>query len=318
YSKEITQRVHRRLAEASEPEIDEVLKEMWNSCNGTTLPQAKRDSLFRKVEAHLHPTADYPETPVSQKRGSWTRIAASYLIPLILVGCAAYFYWQQAETAETEAALIEHFVPLGKREMIVLPDSSRVWLNAGSHLFYPEQFTQTERKVYLSGEGFFEVTKDPQRPFLVQSQVLVVEVLGTRFNLRAYAEDNQIETTLEEGCVQVHLNDTQQACYTLRPDEQLVYIPAEGEATLRKVISAHYSNWRNGGLFFDSAPLSRIFETLTRHYGITIHLQNSSYNNHRLTIHFNQDEQIEHVMRLIKELVPSMNYRIEGSEVFIE
>ena len=80
-------------------------------------------------------------------------------------------------------SLIEHFVPAGKREQVVLPDSSRVWLNSGSVLIYPSIFVGDRREVYLSGEGYFEVEKNAEQPFIVKARTLNVEVLGTRFNL---------------------------------------------------------------------------------------------------------------------------------------
>ena len=98
---------------------------------------------------------------------------------------SVYFYWQATSVKDVLAtvSLIEHFVPAGKREQVVLPDSSRVWLNSGSVLIYPSIFVGDRREVYLSGEGYFEVEKNAEQPFIVKARTLNVEVLGTRFNL---------------------------------------------------------------------------------------------------------------------------------------
>ena len=215
-------------------------------------------------------------------------------------------------------SLIEHFVPAGKREQIVLPDSSRVWLNSGSVLIYPSIFVGDRREVYLSGEGYFEVEKNAEQPFIVKARTLNVEVLGTRFNLFAYPEIGQIATTLEEGAVQVRLQDEEGKSFHLVPDEQLVYYIESGSVDVRKVVSADYSDWREGGLLFDNYSFTDIIRILQRTYGLDIHLQTSAYNKNLLTVHFNKNESVENIFMLLKELIPGLEYKIDGKSIYLK
>lgn len=145
-----------------------------------------------------------------------------------------------------------------------------------------------------------------------------MEVTGTRFNLSAYPEISRITTTLEEGAVRVRLLDEQEKTYSLSPDEQLVYHTGSGDVDVKKVVSAHYSGWREGGLLFDNYTFTDIIRILQRTYGLNIHLQTSVYNENRLTIHFNKNESIENIFMLLKELLPGLEYQIDGKNIYLK
>lgn len=230
------------------------------------------------------------------------------------------FYWQAniVKDAVADVSLIEHFVPAGKREQIILPDSSRVWLNSGSVLIYPSTFIGQTRDVYLSGEGYFEVEKNAEQPFIVKARTLNVEVLGTRFNILAYPEVKQIATTLEEGSVRVCLQDNDKKVYHLVPDEQLVYNIDSAIVDIKQVVSADYSDWREGGLLFDNYSFSDIIHILQRTYGVNVHLQTSIYNNNKITVHFNKNESLENIFMLLKELIPGLEYRIDNKDIYLK
>lgn len=99
---------------------------------------------------------------------------------------------------------VEVYAPYGQTRCITLPDGSRVWLNSGTYVFYPDRFDR-ERQLFVSGEVYMDVTKDPERPFRVDTRNVSIRVLGTRFNLRSYNEDKYVETSLVEGSVALGL-----------------------------------------------------------------------------------------------------------------
>lgn len=134
----------------------------------------------------------------------------------------------------------------------------------------------------------------------------------------SYNDSDRIYTTLEEGSVCVRLNNVQRTTYHLSPNEQLVYQAGSGKAEIRQVVSADYSDWREGGLLFDNYSFNQIIPIIERSYGVKIHVKNSSYGSNKLTIHFNKDESIENVCMLLKELIPEMDYQIVGKEIYIE
>ena len=209
-------------------------------------------------------------------------------------------------------------VPRGGEYKLELADGTLVWLNSDSELRYPVKFAGSQRDVWLKGEGYFEVEKNAEQPFIVKARTLNVEVLGTRFNLFAYPEIGQIATTLEEGAVQVRLQDEEGKTFHLVPDEQLVYYIESGSVDVRKVVSADYSDWREGGLLFDNYSFTDIIRILQRTYGLDIHLQTSAYNKNLLTVHFNKNESVENIFMLLKELIPGLEYKIDGKSIYLK
>lgn len=115
-----------------------------------------------------------------------------------------------------------------------MPDSSEIWLNAGTAIKYPEKFSKAQRLVYLDGEAYFSVRKDAAKPFIVETSQLSVKVLGTQFNVKAYANDELVTTTLTSGKVEV--TPPVQGSQILKPNEQLTYDKKHPPSTLPKFL----------------------------------------------------------------------------------
>ena len=322
FSEETIRKVHQRLTkEDDRPEVDDALLSVWDTMGFPEMNENHSEQAFSQLSRQLGFSEQKEPVRKSLRPMSFVmKLAAIWLLPLIMLSSSVYFYWQAniAKDAVADVLLIEHFVPAGKREQIILPDSSRVWLNSGSVLIYPSTFIGQTRDVYLSGEGYFEVEKNTEQPFIVKARTLNVEVLGTRFNILAYPEVKQIATTLEEGSVRVCLQDNDKKVYHLVPDEQLVYNIDSGVADIKQVVSADYSDWREGGLLFDNYYFSDIIRILQRTYGVNVHLQTSIYNNNKITVHFNKNESLENIFMLLKELIPGLEYRIDNKDIFLK
>ena len=322
FSEETIRKVHQRLTkEDDRPEVDDALLSVWDTMGFPEMNENHSEQAFSQLSRQLGFSEQKEPVRKSLRPTSFVmKLAAIWLLPLIMLSSSVYFYWQAniAKDAVADVLLIEHFVPAGKREQIILPDSSRVWLNSGSVLIYPSTFIGQTRDVYLSGEGYFEVEKNTEQPFIVKARTLNVEVLGTRFNILAYPEVKQIATTLEEGSVRVCLQDNDKKVYHLVPDEQLVYNIDSGIADIKQVVSADYSDWREGGLLFDNYSFSDIIRILQRTYGVNVHLQTSVYNNNKITVHFNKNESLENIFMLLKELIPGLEYQIDNKDIFLK
>ena len=208
------------------------------------------------------------------------------------------------------------FTAYGERSMIILPDSSKVWLNGGSSLIYPSRFVSAERNVCLTGEAYFEVKKDNSRPFTVDVNQMKLRVLGTTFNVFSYPDNPQIVATLETGKVQITVANKKKP-YILEPNEQLVLDSKTGDVELHNVNAPDFSVWRVPSLYFEETKLIYAFQQIERTYNVKIHVQNSHYNNQTIRAHFNSDETIEGIMAVIKMLIPAINYEIEGNDIFI-
>ena len=322
FSEETIRKVHQRLTKGNDrSEVDDALLSVWDTMGFPEMNKNHSEQAFSQLSRQLGFSEQKEPVRKSLRPTSFVmKLAAIWLLPLVMLSSSVYFYWQAniAKDAVADVLLIEHFVPAGKREQIILPDSSRVWLNSGSVLIYPSTFIGQTRDVYLSGEGYFEVEKNTEQPFIVRARTLNVEVLGTRFNILAYPEVKQIATTLEEGSVRVCLQDNDKKVYHLVPDEQLVYNIDSGVADIKQVVSADYSDWREGGLLFDNYYFSDIIRILQRTYGVNVHLQTSIYNNNKITVHFNKNESLENIFMLLKELIPGLEYRIDNKDIFLK
>lgn len=317
FSRETISRIHRRLLQEEDRSmLDEALREAWDErMDAADIPMEETSRELHRLESRLYPRKS------SKRQHSWiyrTGIAAIYILPLLMLSLSAYLYHQSSKDTSQKLELVEHTVPVGKQEEILLPDGSRVWLNACSFLVYPSSFKGECREVYLAGEGYFEIEKDEAKPFVVKTQALDVEVLGTRFDLSAYPHSGKTIATLEQGAVRVALKNVSASTFRLSPDEQLVYDAETGETRIRQVISASYSDWRDGGLMFDDYSLREIIPVLERTYNVTIHLKTSIHNKHRLSVHFDKNEPIGNVLSLLRELIPGMNFHEEDDDIYIE
>ena len=192
-------------------------------------------------------------------------------------------------------------VPAGRRFRLSLGDGTQVWLNAGSSLEYPASFQgATRREVKLSGEAFFEVHRDTACPFIVRFGAgETVEVLGTGFNVRAYADDTKHETTLVEGSIRYHRTEGD-AGTVMQPNQQLRLDCATGETVLKKVDATLYAEWREGILRFEEEILPELAVRLKRLYGVRIEVD-ERLKECSFTGKIRQERGIGHILELLKK-----------------
>lgn len=160
--------------------------------------------------------------------------------------------------------------PRSGQYQLILPDGSKVWLNNVSSLRYPTSFVGDKRIVELTGEAYFEIAKDPSKPFLVQTKEETVEVLGTSFNIMAYEDEGNIRTTLLNGAVRVKAGN---ASVLLKPDEQAKFNSTEGMKVLKDVPSQDIVSWKNGFFYFGRASLKEVMRQLARWYDVDVEYQ---------------------------------------------
>lgn len=324
-SSEMVERVHKRLSvSGDEKEKEQIFQALWDETGFPEISSEQTRQAFSRVEQRLgvvH-SLDKKKRLSIPRISLWLRITAIWLIPLLSLSAAFHFYRETKLVKDSVAkvSFVEHYVPSGKREQVILPDSSKVWLNSGTLLIYPSVFVGDAREVYLSGEGYFDVRKSETNHFIVKTNTLSVEVLGTKFNLSAYPEAEKISATLEQGAVKVLLNDSGRAggSFFLKPNEQLVLIQATGKIEQLNVKAKNYSDWKEGGLLFRNSSFKDILKTLERVYSINVQTESSAYNENHLTIHFNKDESLENVMMLMKEMIPGLEYKIEGNRLYVK
>lgn len=214
------------------------------------------------------------------------RTVAAAIVFLITV--TASVYWTLNNQSKH---LITQHASSKQMQTIALPDGSTVLLNAGSSLTYPEQFNGKNREVSLIGEGFFNVTKNPDKPFIVLSGDLSITVLGTSFNVRAYQQTQQNEVTVKTGRVQVFAGegaDTDVVIIT--PNQQAQYNTVKRKLTKSAVNSDQYLAWTKGIIFLDETPLSEVALILERWYDVRITFSNSTLGGCRISGKYKREE----------------------------
>ena len=189
-------------------------------------------------------------------------------------------------------------------------------LNHFSSLTYPEKFKGEHREVNLKGEAYFEVTKNRKHSFIVQTESVNVEVLGTHFNVESYPDDPEVKTTLLEGSVAVS-NKSNSVRIVLKPNESAIYNKEKKSMTLE--VSDRVAEeiaWRNGELIFTNLPLQEIARQLSNTFGIDISITDTALQNYRITARFSSEEGLDQILDLL-HTVGNFNYSYNNKEITI-
>ncbi|HCO82668.1 MAG TPA: hypothetical protein DIT95_03935 [Arenibacter sp.] len=210
-------------------------------------------------------------------------------------------------------------IPFGRQFDLVLSDGTKVKLNSGSSIKYPVRFLKgQDRKVFLKGEAYFDVTTDKAHPFIVNADEMNIRVLGTQFNLSFYPEDEDISTVLVEGAVvlykegaDINTNTSSQ----LVPGQMAEWNKINNTMTVKEVDTNIYTAWKDGYLLFKASPFYSIRSKLERHFNITIEDRSGRLANQIYTATF-RNETIEEILEAFKEDT-HFEYKHEGSKIII-
>lgn len=208
-------------------------------------------------------------------------------------------------------------VPAGQRAQITLADGTKVWLNSESTLSYRSDFGRRDRDVELDGEAYFEVAKNKEIPFYVNTETNQVRVVGTHFNVCAYKGSNEFETTLVEGIVDIYAYDNERPLTRLTKNE--FFGSYQGKYKKAVLPSYDYLRWREGLYCFDDSPFSCILTKLEKYYNVKITVENPKVLNYRCTGKFKEQDGVEHILKVIQKDHP-FTYSIseEGDSIRIE
>ena len=207
-------------------------------------------------------------------------------------------------------------VPRGGEFSFLLPDSTTVFLNAESRLRFPDRFVPgSERIVYLSGEAYFDVKRDPRSPFLVCLEHSAVKVTGTSFNVKAYPDDTNEATTLISGTVSMGIGTTEQ-WIVLKPGEQGYYDATRKTLSQQTVDVNYYTAWKDGVFAFYRQPLEEVMKTLGCWYLFDTHYQNEALKSILYTGKINRHASIREVLHTF-ELMDELTFDIKGKEVIV-
>lgn len=200
-------------------------------------------------------------------------------------------------------------VPTGGEYTLQLSDGTSVWLFSESKLRYPSVFRGKRREVYLSGEAYFDVSKDKSKPFKVKTSSVDINVLGTSFNVMAYEDSKVVETSLTEGKVSVK-------DYVLSPEHQLIYNKCTGETSVKEINSQLYKDRRNGIFVFENETLDYILKELSRWYDFEYFYQNPAVKDRLFGFRLRKYENISSILKLLEE-TKEVKFRIKGKTIIV-
>ena len=212
----------------------------------------------------------------------------------------------------SEAAYNTLATPKGGQYTITLSDGTRVWLNAASSLRFPAAFTGRTRVVELTGEGYFEVAKDPTMPFKVKAKGMEVEVLGTHFNINAYADENTVNTTLLEGSVKVAKGNENKK---IKPGQQAV-IRDNGDLSIVNAINVEeVIAWKNNEFRFEHIKVSKIMRQVARWYDVEIEYE-KNVPDVELSGIISRKEEVSQLLEIL-EATHKIQFQLSGNKIMV-
>lgn len=221
----------------------------------------------------------------------------------------------ETPVAEEQASYNTIVIPRGGVYGLVLADGSRVFLNSESELTYPVRFTGGERRVLLKGEAFFEVKHCEDKPFVVESGDMLTRVLGTVFNVKAYEDEAELQTTLLEGCVEISVKNTPHK-EILQPGKQACWLAESGKLTVRETDAYCKALWRDGIMVWDEEPLESILRMLCRWYDVRYECCQPLSASHTFTGKINRNEDLQSVLQVLT-LLGGPHFELENRVVYV-
>jgi len=202
------------------------------------------------------------------------------------------------QKASEEKALNQIVVPYGRRHVLTLSDGTEVQLNSGSKLIFPAKFTEKTREVYLAGEGYFNVTKNSSKPFIVNTDFINIKVTGTQFNISAYQDEHIVSTVLVEGAVEVTEKNKlfNKPQFNLNPGQACFYSVSTSSAEVKNVNISQHISWINGWFQFKNQPLNDVLKKVEKYYKISVMVEGETLPNTIISGKLLLSEQYENVI----------------------
>jgi ferric-dicitrate binding protein FerR (iron transport regulator) len=241
----------------------------------------------------------------------YQKVAAILFLPILLIGGLIYFW---SSSSQQDAFYITE-APLGQKAKIELSDGTVVWLNSGTTIKYPTNYNKKSRNISLNGEAFFEVKKDPQRPFLVHTSSIEIEVTGTRFNVNAYSDEPIIETALVEGHVNLIVKGKNEK-HELTPGNLFEYKKATGKLSKRKFTEDVTTGWKENRLIFVNDNFAKLARKIERWYDMKVVYDSLDFADNKLTVRLIEGERLSKLLEII-EATSGAQCTVEGNKILI-
>lgn len=315
-SDEIKERVLERVSGTQDDkEVNDALSSLWNQAESACMSE---DAI----------SAAYKRLPIVDKKNGKSKIvklftwqrAVAVLIPLVMLVVFAKAYIQMNDDlkASQAIAMLQEHTIADESKIIILADGTKVKLNQGSVLLYPESFRGKERKVFLAGEAFFDIKHDDEHPFHVSTPYFEITDLGTSFSVSSYATDEEVFATLKTGNIELKVVGDNKV-YSMNPNDQLVYNVKTKSINMRQVSNEDDGlSWQSKQIVLNDVTLVEATRVMSKVYGVKFSFRSALYQNTKITVHFNRGESLVGAMAIVKNLIPGLEYEIKDNEVIVE
>jgi transmembrane sensor len=323
---------------------------IWNTADLLKNDDSEVDKMFQKVKYQMHNPGNIITQSQSKSRNIVFSLGKWAAVILISLGAGAYLYsLKEKETIlfKQKDPYNEISVPMGSKSKIRLPDGTEVTLNAGSKLTYRMDYGKTLREVDLSGEGYFKVAKLKEKPFIVHTSKANIKALGTEFNVKAYSDENIVETILVEGSVAINEVNGPKNAKGVKSNESIILKPGQKLQILKNTVTDQQSissnsgnntqnsttqfienhpeisiknsnpqvetSWKDKRWIIQGANMENLAVLLSRKFDINIHIKDSELKNYKFS-GIIENETIEQIFSIMKFTIP-ISYTIVKGEV---
>lgn len=281
----------------------------WDTIDAKDVSPEEIDAAWNAVQARIKPA-------VKVHRPVWTAIVVAAAVTIAVISpITAWILAHRYPRLLPQICQVS--TSRGEVSEIILPDGTKVVLNAESVLVYPESFGK-ERSVFLSGEASFDVTSDEHHPFYVRTSDIIVKVHGTRFNVNAYFDEPSVKATLYRGVITAWPERSEDSAVTLKPNQYFAYEKETGAVTTSSTNALEAIAWESGNLCFRSASIRSVIRTLERRFGVTISLTTGQYDENVITANFIHGETLDELMDGICMIVPGMKYTRDDDRIYLK
>lgn len=311
----IAGKLHRELSDKEEAEFSQMMTD------DTRLHEFEK---AQRIHDNLTKTGPIPldgkveswikvENGIKSYQLRWIKTVLKYAA-IIVVAFITGNLLKPSTPADKEIRFSEIRAPHGQMCKLILPDGTKIWLNSGTTIRYPDRFADDVRAVSISGEAYFEVAKMAHKPFTVNTSDMKVEVFGTSFNISAYKDDEMTSVTLVEGKVEVQNSDGKTIAQ-LSPGQLAVKSKNDTNIEIRNVETSFYKSWIEGKIYFDDQPLNLIATKLERWFNIEIVFANNQLKTYKFTGTILKNKPVDQIMQALELLAPiHFKHQINATE----
>lgn len=284
-------------------DVDDAMYGIWQETS--SVADARTQSDLKRIKKQIE--------DVPRAKNVFLKLLPYAAVLVLFVATAVFVTYRLALLSPLEYTQLS--VPYGKSEKVTLSDGTVVTVNAGSTLIYPEKFKGSTRTVFLLGKANFNIAKDPDKRFIVKTQYLDIEALGTKFIVQAYSDNRYTNTTLIEGSIRVNITTGNKESFVLKPNSQLVYSHNKGEVSVVDVDAVQLASWENGYLIFQGVGFEEIAHAIELKYNVEFDYDSYLLDEQSYYVKFTPDESLEDVLNVLTMLIDRSHYKLENDRV---